>query len=391
MVVVALACIAGGLPLGGSVLFGFMVAAGGVIFGAVAAFTSQLFEVRRRAAGWAGVALGASFLVRALADGSSKLHALAWVAPLGWTERIEPFTGANFAPVVIIVGASAILVALAVFLREQRDTGAGLIGTRAAHGPPRRMRSTIELDWHLSTGALIAWGVGILVLLFVLGYLTHDMVRFVHDNPTITKMLDRIYGYSIASPVGFLSVSFGFLALVLAVYAGSHMLSAREEEAAGRADTLVVAGTSRVAWLLSRIAIALVAMALLAVVAAFGAWLGANVSGASVSFVHALEASFNVIPAALLFGGLSVLAFGTVPRFTAYVAFGAVGLCYVIQVVGGLAHAPHWLTKVSPFAHLAPVPAASVNTGATVVMLTIAVVTAVLGVVAFERRDLASD
>jgi ABC-2 type transport system permease protein len=391
MVVAALACLAGGLPIGGAILFGFMVAAGGLVFGAVGALTSQLFDGRRRAAGWAGVVLGASYLLRALADGSSKLHGLAWITPLGWTERIEPFNGANLVPVALVIVASVILVGLGVFLREKRDTGAGLIGARSGRGRPRLMRSTFALDWHLSTVALIAWAAGIFVTLFVLGYLTHDMVRFANDNPTITADLNRIYGYSIASPTGFLSVSFGIVALLLAVYAGSHMLSAREEEAEGRTDTLVIAGTSRAAWLGARITIALIAMALLAVVAAFGAWLGANTSGASVTFVHALEASVNVIPAALLFGGLSVLAFGAAPRITSYVAFGAVALAYLIQIIGGLSKAPHWLTKVSPFTHLAPVPATSVNIGATVVMLAIALVTAGGGMLAFVHRDLASD
>jgi len=391
MTAVTVAGVAGGLPVGGSILFGFMVAAGGVIFGSVAAVTSQLFDARRRAAGWAGAALGASFLVRALADGSSKLHSLAWITPLGWTERVEPFTGASVVPIVVIVAASGLLFSGAFLMREYRDTGAGLIGARTSRGRPRPMRSSLELDWHLSTGALVAWGSGIFVILFVLGYLTHDMVRFANDNPTITKALNRVYGYSIASPVGFLSVSFGFAALLLAVYAGSHMLSAREDEAAGRADTLVIAGTSRIAWLLSRIAIALIAIAVLALVAAFGAWLGASVSGVSVGFVHSLEASINVIPASLLFGGLSVLAFGSFPRFTAYVTFGSVAACYVIQVLGGLSHAPHWLTKVSPFAHIAPVPAASVDLHATLAMLAIALATSALGVSAFARRDLARD
>ncbi len=38
----ALACLASGLPVGGSVLFGVMVGASGLVFGAVAAVTSQL-------------------------------------------------------------------------------------------------------------------------------------------------------------------------------------------------------------------------------------------------------------------------------------------------------------------------------------------------------------
>lgn len=389
MVVIAVSSMASGLPVGGSLLFGFMVGAGGVFFGAVAAFTSQLFDVRRRAAGWAGVALGASYLVRALADGSARLHWLGWVTPLGWTERIEPFTGPAAAPIALVLGISAVVFGIALFLREKRDTGSGLLGARAGRGSPRVMGSALALDWYLSTGALVAWSCGIFVELFVLGYLTHDMGRFASENPTIDDMIAKIYGFSMSSAVGFLSLAFSVVALLLAVYAGTHMLSAREEETAGRVDNLVVIGTSRTRWLVSRIGIALGAMLALAFVAAVGAWAGANVSGSPVALGDVVEGSYNVIPTALLFGGLSVLAFGVVPRATAYVAFGAVTAGFLIQIVGGLSSAPSWVTKLSPFSHIAPVPAAAVDTTATVVMLVIAVASTALGVLAFARRDLA--
>ena len=391
MAVVTLAGIANGLPVGGSVLFGFMVASGGLVFGAIAACTSQLMGTRRRAAGWAGAVLGGAYLLRALADGSADLKWLQWVTPLGWSERIEPFTGASLLPVVVIVVASAALVALALALRERRDTGEGLIGEREGRVRPRSLGSALALDWTLSTGGLVAWACGVLVGLFVLGYLTRDMVVFAQDNPTIDEMLVKIFGYSMTSPSGFLSVSFTVVAVVLAVYAGTHMLSAREEEAARRADAMLVAGTSRLRWLASRVTIALGAMVVLAVVAAVGAWIGVAASGASVTLGDALAASFNVIPAALLFGGLAVLAFGVVPRATAYVAFGAVAGSYLVQIVGGLSAAPSWLVKVSPFSHIAPVPAAPVDATATLVMLAIAVLSTLVGLVAFDRRDVATD
>jgi ABC-2 type transport system permease protein len=389
--VVALAGMGAGLATGGSLLFGFMVAGGGVLFGAIAAFTSQLFDTRRRAAGWAGACLGASYLLRALADGSTDLHWLAWLTPLGWAERIEPFTGASFAPVLLVVASSLGLAAVAVELRGLRDTGAGLVVSRAGRGRMRTIGSALRLDWQLSARALMAWASGILVLLFVLGYLTHDMARFAHENPTIDEQIKQIYGYSMTSPEGFLSLAFSTVALVLAVYAGTQMLSAREEETEGRADTMLVRGTSRVRWLGSRVAIAMTAMAVLALVAAIGAWVGAQVSGEPITVADTLAASFNVVPAALLFGGLSVLAFGAVPRVTAYVAFGGAGAAFVIQLLAGLAGAPSWLGDLSPFSHLAAVPAVPVNTAATLVMLAVAVASTAAGMAAFRRRDLLVD
>jgi ABC-2 type transport system permease protein len=333
--------------------------------------------------------LGASYLLRALADGSRHLQWLGWFTPLGWTERIEPFTGPRYAPVALVLVMSAAVFAVAVFLREKRDTGGALLAARAGRDRPRVIGSALALDWYLSTGALVAWAGGIFVGLFVLGYLTHDMARFADENPSIDDMIKRIYGFSMSTAAGFLSLAFSVVALVLAVYAGTHMLNAREEETAGRVEGLVVGGTSRTRWLISRIGVALGAMLGLALVAAIGAWAGANLSGSSVGLIDVVEGSYNVIPTALLFGGLSVLAFGVVPRATIYVAFGAVTFAFLIQIIGGLSSSPAWVTKLSPFSHIAPVPAASVDVVATLVMLGVAVASTAFGVLAFSNRDLA--
>ena len=158
--------------------------------------------------------------MRALADGSRHLQWVGWITPLGWTERIEPFAEPSFVAVAVILVVAGLFVGLAIYLREHRDTGLGLVGDRVGRGGPRVIRSALGLDWHLSTGGLLAWAVGMFVGLFVIGYLTRDMVTFVAENPTIDDMMIRIYGYSLAAPAGFLGVSFALVAMLLAVYVG---------------------------------------------------------------------------------------------------------------------------------------------------------------------------
>jgi ABC-2 type transport system permease protein len=383
--------VAKGLPAGGSVLFGVMIASGGLVFGAVAAVTCQLFETRRRAAGWAGAALGAAYLIRAVGDGSNRLGWLAWLSPLGWAERIAPYTGADYRAILLIVVVSAGLVATAIALRERRDTGAGLIGERVGRTDLRSMPSALALDWHLSTGALIAWAVGVTIEMFVIGYLTKDVITFTLDNPSINDMITKMFGFSIGTPAGYLGLAFTMAAMVLGVYAGTHLVSAREEESTGRADPVLVAGVGRVRWLMSRLTIAVGAVVALSLAAAVGAWLGVIASGSSIGLLDALKGALNVLPVALFFGSLTVLAFGLAPRITSYVAFGSVAAAYVIQIVAGLTSAPSWLIDVSPFTHLAPVPATGPNVTATVVFIVLTVGCAVLGALAFHRRDVSSD
>jgi ABC-2 type transport system permease protein len=100
-------------------------------------------------------------------------------------------------------------------------------------------------------------------------------------------------------------------------------------------------------------------------------------------------AALNMLPAALLFLALAVAAFGVLPRLTVAIGAGAVALTYVLEVIGALLRAPSWLLDVSPFHHLAAVPIAPVNAQAAIVMLTMAACLVALGVVAFDRRDVA--
>jgi len=388
--VTALVAVANGLPVGGSVLFAFMVASGGLLFGALAAVTSQLFDTRRRAAGWAGALLGLAYLLRAVGDGSTRVRWIVWLSPLGWAERIEPYTGGDLVPVVIIVVVSAALVAVALVLRERRDTGAGIVGDRADVHDLRPISSPLALDWRTSLGALKGWGAALAIEMFVLGYLTKDVVTFVRDSPSIDEMVTKMFGFSMGDPEGYVGLTFTVAAMVFGVYVGTHLISARDEEACGRADHLLVGGVGRARWLGARVVLAVGAMTGLALVSAVAVWMGAIASGASISLVDTARGALNVVPVSLLYGGLAVATFGAAPRATSYVVFGSVALSYVLQVVGGIADVPHWVLDLSPLWHVAPVPASGPNIGSTAVFCAVAALAGLAGFAAFGRRDVAS-
>jgi len=179
------------------------------------------------------------------------------------------------------------------------------------------------------------------------------------------------------------------VAVVLAVYAGSQISSGRTLESDGRVEPLVAAGVSRTRWLATRACVGAMSTIVLAVCAGAFAWVGTQLSGEGAQLTSAVGGSLNTVPVALLFGGLAALAFGAAPRLTAAVAFGAVAVTYLIQLVGAIAKAPSWVLDLSPFEHVAAVPFHPVNTTATIVMLAGALVLFGLGAFAFRRRDLA--
>ena len=96
----------------------------------------------------------------------------------------------------------------------------------------------------------------------------------------------------------------------------------------------------------------------------------------------------NCLPAALLFLALGAVAFALVPRATSGIAYGLVTLSFVWQLLGALLGAPRWLLDLSPFQHVALVPAQPFREDAAAGLLAIAAVAAIVSLVLLRRRDL---
>ena len=134
--------------------------------------------------------------------------------------------------------------------------------------------------------------------------------------------------------------------------------------------------------------LAALAAVALSLVAGLLAWAGAASAGAGVSLAALLGAGANCLPVALLFLGLGALLYAVVPRASSVLAFGLVGASFLWDTVGSLAAVPGWVLGLSPFHHVALVPAEPFAAGASAVMLALAALASGLAVVLFERRDL---
>ena len=116
-----------GQPVGDSSVFAIGVALFGVGFVAVGALTSQVFTERRRAASIAGTVLGATYLLRMIADASADAQWLRWFTPFGWVEMLQPFAAVDLRPIVPLVMLPALLVPIVLSGSEARDVGDGLV------------------------------------------------------------------------------------------------------------------------------------------------------------------------------------------------------------------------------------------------------------------------
>lgn len=125
----------------------------------------------------------------------------------------------------------------------------------------------------------------------------------------------------------------------------------------------------------------------LALVAAVATWAGTAAVGAGLGLSDALAGALNLLPVAGLCLGAAVLALGVGPRAVAGIGALPAAGGFLWQVIADSVDAPGWV-GFSPFAHLAPVPAARPDWPGVLGMLTGAAVLAAAGAWAYRRRDL---
>jgi ABC-2 type transport system permease protein len=383
------ALVASGQSHDGSALFGAGTGLVALFFVTVGALTSQLFSQRRKAAGTAGVVLGAAFVVRMIADASVDAGWLRWLSPLGWFEELQPFGGNRVLPLVPLALTPVVLGALSVWLVDRRDVGEGILRDRdTARTHPILLRNALRFSWRQSRGGLVAWGAALIVFGLVVGTLGKAVTDFLVSSPAAQKAVDQFGFGSLLSVPGFVATMYAYLALALAFYAVSaiHVLCEDEEE--GRLDAVLATRITRVKWLGAHVGVTAVMAVIVAVDAAVATWLGVRLSSASLSFADAVVAALNVLPLVALPLGVAVLLYGCRPALTVPLTGGAVIVAYLMALLGPVLDLPGWVLDLSPFHHVSLAPAAPVQWEASLVMLAIAVISGLAGMAVFARRDL---
>jgi ABC-2 type transport system permease protein len=384
------ACVAGRLPAGGSALLALAVVCPAFAFAGIGALASQLAPSRRLVLELSSGVLAAALLLRVIADTASGLGWLRWLTPLGWAEELRPFSGPRPLVVALFACVTGLLLAVAGLIALRRDVGSGLLQARDSRPPRLRLLSSPTAHaLRAERAGLIGWVAGIGFFAFVVGSLSTTLSP-ANVPASLQRQLERVGGVSITTPEGLLGFYFVFFVLTIGLFACSQIAAARREEADEELETLLALPLSRRAWLAGRLLLACAAMAALALAAGLLAWAGAEAQGAGVSLPRMLAAGANCLPAALLFLGLGALAFGTAPRASAGIAYGIVSVAFAWHLFGALLGAPGWILELSPFHHVAAVPAQPFRAGAAAIMLGIATVAALSGLLLFERRDLAN-
>jgi ABC-2 type transport system permease protein len=276
---------------------------------------------------------------------------------------------------------------LAVRLVTRRDTGAGIL---RADGSARQQTALLTgpfgLAVRLARGQAAAWALGLAAFGALVGLVARTASEAMASS-TGTELLGRL-GVEDAGARAYTGVSFVFVALALGLAAAGQVAALRDEEASARLEVVLTRPVGRLRWLAGRVAVACGLVALAATAAVIAVGVTGSVGDLGVAPGDLVVAGANAVPAALFVLGLGVLAFGVVPRVAASVTYAYVAGSFLLETVGAAVELPERLLDLSVLHHVAPAPAVDPDWAAAGALVALGIVAAVLGAIAFARRDL---
>lgn len=359
--------------------------ASAAMFLAVGAVCSQLAATRRQAAGLAAAVLGVVFLIRAVAYSNTSLEWLRWASPLGWVDELRPLTASRPWPLVPIIAFTAALVAATILLAGRRDLGAGVLPADDTAAPRTRMlNGPLALAYRLSQRTGLGWIAGLAAGGLVLALSTKSVQDSWEDSSS--EVMQRLGGGTGGDT--YLGILFLVVALLLAMAAAGQVGATREEEAEGYLDHLLARPVARLRWLAGRVAVSAAVLVAAGVATGLFTWVGAASTGAGLSLPTLLAAGINVVPVGILVLGIGTLAHGLAPRSAAAVAYGLVAWSFLVEIVGAGLGLSGWLLDLSILHHIARAPAADVRWDSAAILVALGISAAVIGALAFARRDL---
>ncbi len=386
---VTVALLASGTDPMGATVHGAGIGVLGLFFVAVAGLTAQLFTARTPATGTAVAVLGAGLLARMIGDGLTGLGWLRWLSPFGLLALSEPYAQNRILPLGILLVATLALAAAAVAATGHRDVRGGLLRAASRHRPRLLLLTGLQtFAVRRMLRPLTGWTLAVGAYYLLIGFTTLSVTDVLADNPGLADEAARAGFAALGAIEGFTATLFALLALPVGGFTAVRMTAFVAAESNRQLSMLAAQPVSRLRLLGAELTAALGGAVALATVAGIAVWAGIAATGGGLSLAAAVGGAVNVLPIVLLSLGAATFATGWAPRLAAVAGTLPATGGFLLLVIADSTSAPSWVRELSPFAHLAPVPLASVDWAATVTMTGLAMIMTVFGAAGYRRRDL---
>jgi ABC-2 type transport system permease protein len=384
---VAAALLVAGTDPTGAVVHGGSIALVGAFFVGVGGLAAQLWPARSAAAGAAVAVLVVSLLARMVGDGVEALGWLRWLSPFGLIALARPYDTNRVLPLAVLAAATLALLAATTYPARRRDLREGTLPQHLRRSRTTLLGSLPGFAIRSALRPLIGWTLGIAAFFGLIGLIAESMTGFLADNPRFADLAQQA-GFELNAVEGYAATLFALLAVPVGGFTASRVAALAHAESVRQLDLLLGAPITRMRLLAAEAGTAAAGALALTAIAALAVGAGTALTGAPLGLGAALAGATNTLPISALGLAAALLGLGWAPR--AVVAIGMVPAAggFLLIVLADSVDAPAWVAALSPFAHLAPVPAAPPDVPGAIGMTAVAVGIAAAGALRYLRRDL---
>lgn len=372
------------MTLEGALLTGTIYASMGLFFGAVTLVTAQLSSNARGAMMLAFGVLGLSYVIRIIGDGSMPF--LSWFSPMGLLYNTEPFVNNYWYPVFISLGISLLLTALALYLKQKRDMGSGLLPDRdGKRHASAFLKTPVGFVLDLIKTPLIVWTASMALLGISYGSVIGDVDSMLEGNDIVAQIIAGQDGISMSEQ--FMAMILGVLGIISSIPAVQFLYRIRGEEKKGRLDKLIAGTHSRYVILGTFFVLSLLIALFMQIVTSLSFGGAAVAMDFDVDFGEVFLAGMGYVPAIFVMIGLGMLLLGWLPKLTSVVWL-YLGFVFINLYFGELFEFPDWLSNLSAFHYVPEIPIEDWSWPVVFGLTSVAALLSVAGFIGYRRRDI---
>jgi ABC-2 type transport system permease protein len=379
----ALADMAGGLPVLGSLWFAGSWLGLGLVGTGIGAVCAQLSASARTCGAVSAGVVSALYVVRALGDTTSAGW-LSWLSPFGWSTQLRAWSQPRPWVLLLDLVLAGLLSVSALALRSRRDLGAGLIADRpgAAVGSPR-LAGALALSLKVHASGLVVWSVACGLLGALMGALVPGLGSTLDSGPT-REMMQRLGGVGPLEET-LVAALVPVLALVITCFVATVVGRGGADESDGRTEELLATATTRSSVFGALTFVALAGAAWLLLVT--GGAMAVASAGTEVPVGDVFTAALVQIPAVWVVASLALLAVA-VRSTLAAAGWALVVAFFLLGPLAELLRLPGWVAGLSPYSHVPKVPVAPLRVGPEVILTLLAMLVVATAWWRFHERDI---